>query len=91
MLTIKQAADDLGVSVMSVRRYVEAGRLTPYRPGREIFFWSDELERFKATRRPGGRPKGSKNRPKAIEYPMAGEHRATGRLMRAAEQCPPQP
>lgn len=57
MLTIKQAAEDLGVSVMSVRRYVEAGRLTPYRPGRELFFWSDELEQFKASRRPPGRPR----------------------------------
>lgn len=64
LLTIKQAAADLGVSVMSVRRYIEAGRITPYQPGREIFFWSDEVERFKATRKKGGRPKGSRNKPK---------------------------
>jgi excisionase family DNA binding protein len=65
LLTIKQAAEDLGVSVMSVRRYIEAGRLTPYKPGRELFFWSDELDRFKASRRPPGRPKGSKKPPPA--------------------------
>ncbi len=83
LLTIKQAAEDLGVSVMSVRRYVEAGRLTPYRPGREIFFWSDELERFKAKRKPPGRPKGSKNKTKPLVYVQAGEH-ARSRL-RVAE------
>lgn len=79
LLTIKQAAEDLGVSVMTVRRYMDAGRLTPYRPGREIFFWSDELERFKQTRRDPGRPRGSKNRPKPLEYRAAGDH-ANGRL-----------
>jgi len=57
LLTIKQAAEDLGVSVMSVRRYIDAGRLTPYQPGRELFFWSDELARFKKTRKPAGRPR----------------------------------
>lgn len=79
LLTIKQAAARLNVSVMSVRRYVEAGRLTPYRPGRELFFWSDDVDRFAATRKPPGRPR--KSAP--LVYPMAGEH-ATGRL-RAAE------
>lgn len=64
LLTIKQAADYLDVSVMTVRRHIEAGHLTPYRPGRELFFWSDDLERFKATRNAPGRPKGAKNKPK---------------------------
>jgi excisionase family DNA binding protein len=57
LLTVKQVAADLNLSVMSVRRYIEDGRLSTYRPGREIFVWSDELERFKATRKPPGRPR----------------------------------
>lgn len=63
LLTLKQVAAELDLSVMSVRRYIDDGRLPTYRPGREIFVWSDDLERFKANRKPAGRPRGSRKHP----------------------------
>jgi excisionase family DNA binding protein len=56
LLTIKQVAEELKVTTMTVRRYIEAGRITYERPGREYLIWQSEVERFKQTRRGPGRP-----------------------------------
>ena len=56
LLTIKQAAAELEVSVMTVRRHIEAGDIVPLRPGREYLIHRDELNRYKTNRRRPGRP-----------------------------------
>jgi excisionase family DNA binding protein len=56
LLTIPKAADLLGVSHMTIRRYIKAGHLHPIQPGRDYLIQRDELEQFKKPR--PGRPRG---------------------------------
>lgn len=56
--TSEQAAQYLGLSVRTIRYYVATQRLTPSRRvGRGFLFTLEELNRFKALPRKGGRPK----------------------------------
>lgn len=59
LLTVQAAARTLGVSHMTIRRWIDNGVLHPIRPGREYLIDRDELERFRdPSRRPQpGRPR----------------------------------
>lgn len=57
LLTIKQAADRLNVTTMTVRRHIESGDIPYIRPGREYLIDSDDLERYRQNRREPGRPR----------------------------------
>ncbi len=48
LYTIKEAAESLGVSVMSVRRLVQRGLLKPNRTIGKLLFPARELDRFVA-------------------------------------------
>jgi excisionase family DNA binding protein len=56
LLTIKQAADLLDVTPMTVRRHLKAGDIKYERPGREYLIWQSELERYAREKRGPGRP-----------------------------------
>lgn len=45
-ITVAQAANRLGVSHMTVRRHIEAGRIPAYRFGRLFRIDEAELDRF---------------------------------------------
>jgi excisionase family DNA binding protein len=47
LLTIPKAAEYLGVSHMTIRRYIRDDRLHPIKPGRDYLIERDELEQFK--------------------------------------------
>ncbi len=56
LLTIKQVAEHLKVTPMTVRRHIQAEHLAFERPGREYLIWESEVRRFDAERRKPGRP-----------------------------------
>jgi excisionase family DNA binding protein len=56
LLTIKQAAERLNVTTMTVRRHIEAGDIPYIRPGREYLIDSDKLSEYEERRRGPGRP-----------------------------------
>jgi excisionase family DNA binding protein len=53
LLTVQSAATELGVSHMTIRRWIGAGHLKPLRPGREYLILRRDLERL---RDPQARP-----------------------------------
>jgi excisionase family DNA binding protein len=59
LLTVQSAAREIGVSHMTIRRWIENGVLHPIRPGREYLIDRDELELFRdpAKRPQPGRPR----------------------------------
>ena len=65
ILTAAEAADFLGLSVESIRKYVQRKRLNPTAViGTAYVFTQDEIERFKPTMRPAGNPNFQKQRTK---------------------------
>jgi excisionase family DNA binding protein len=56
-LSLHDVGDELGVSVQTVRRWVKAGELAAYKPGKEYRIKPSDLEEFLKTRevRPKGR------------------------------------
>ena len=62
LMTTQEAATYLGLSVRTVCYYVAEGRLHKARViGRTMMFSRQELDRFKAIPRKGGRPKRPKD------------------------------
>lgn len=57
MLTTKQAAEQLGVDGRSVVKLISRGRLRAVKLGRDWLIEENEVERYKAERRPAHRPK----------------------------------
>ena len=55
LLTVEKAADKLGVSHMTVRRYMNQGRLPKRKLGREYVLYLSDLKRL--DRPPMGRPR----------------------------------
>lgn len=54
-LTVSQAAEELGVSIATVRRWSNAGHLDGYRtPGGQRRFTQEQLDAFVASLRPRG-------------------------------------
>lgn len=54
---IPVAAKELGVSRQTLWRYVSKERLPAERVGRDYVIRREDLEAFKATRKPAGRPR----------------------------------
>jgi len=48
--TVKEAAEYLEVSEITLRRWIKAGKITSDRIGRSIFFEADELKAIKKAR-----------------------------------------
>lgn len=57
MLTTREAATVLGISLRTVQAHIKAGNLHATRYGRDYLISTDELERFKTEKRPAHRPK----------------------------------
>lgn len=85
LLTIPQAAQRIGMSRAVLWRHVKAKHLASEQHGPYTLIDAEELARFQAIPREGGRPRGSKNKPKPTEYPESGEHGGGRVLHRAAE------
>lgn len=66
VFTAKEAAEFIGLSLESIRKYVQKGRIKPAQViGRSYLFTQAECERFKPTIRPVGNPNFvRKSRPK---------------------------
>lgn len=64
MLTVQKAAAELGVSHMTIRRWIEHGHLKPRRPGREYLIRRKDVDRL---RDPKARPQ--PGRPRKTEPP----------------------
>lgn len=58
LLTIPEAAREIGMSRVVLWRHVQKGRLPSIPAGRFRLIDADDLERFRATERPQGWPKG---------------------------------
>lgn len=56
-LTVREAADYLGLSVAAVRKYIQQYRLVGVARGNMLFFKTDDLDTFKEEPRPVGRPR----------------------------------
>lgn len=56
-LQYHDAAERLGLSPESLRRYIHAGKISAESAGRTYYIHVNELKRFKAERKPIGRPK----------------------------------
>lgn len=65
LLTIPQAADEIGMSRVVLWRHVRKGAIPTVDAGPYRLIDADELAKFQAQRRKPGRPRGSKNRPPA--------------------------
>ena len=50
LVTLSHAAQILGVSKMTLRRWEGEGKLTTYRIGREVLLEGEDIERLKAER-----------------------------------------
>lgn len=61
LLTVDRAAEILDVSHMTVRRYMNTGRLPKRRLGREYVLYPSDLKKLERPK--AGRPRGSRNRP----------------------------
>jgi excisionase family DNA binding protein len=44
--SVNEAAEVLGISVYTVRKYIKLGKLTPVRIGRRVLLEEAELQRF---------------------------------------------
>jgi excisionase family DNA binding protein len=53
LLTVQTAANELGVSHMTIRRWIDAGHIKPLRPGREYLLRRLDVDRM---RDPHNRP-----------------------------------
>jgi excisionase family DNA binding protein len=73
LLSVKAAAELLGVSDSTVRRLVRAGELRPLRIGVQLRFAQEELERYAAER--GDSPRGVDLPRDAMETPVWAEER----------------
>jgi len=62
ILSPEQAAQELGITAGTVRQYCDQGRLGR-KWGRVWLITREELDQFKAKRRPAGRPRKKENRP----------------------------
>ena len=63
ILTLPEAASFIGLSVESVRKYVQKGRLKPVATiGRAYLFTQAACEKFKPTIKPVGNPNFSKQK-----------------------------
>lgn len=70
MLTIPQAAREIGMSRVVLWRHVKKGRIPTVESGPYILIDADELARFNAQPRPQGWPKGRpRTRPPAPPAP----------------------
>jgi excisionase family DNA binding protein len=62
-LTVSQAAEELGVSIATVRRWSNAGHLDGYRtPGGQRRFTQEQLDSFLESLKPKVRPPGGTRR-----------------------------
>jgi excisionase family DNA binding protein len=61
LLSPQEAGDQLGVSVYTVRRWIQEGRIPAYKPGKEYRIRERDLEEFLRTREV--RPKGTGRSP----------------------------
>jgi excisionase family DNA binding protein len=52
-LSLQDVADELGISVQTIRKWVKAGELAAYKPGKEYRIKSGDLEEFLKTREVG--------------------------------------
>lgn len=68
MLSIAEAAEELGRNPATVWRYIKSGALTPLRDAPPYVIDRDVLEAFAAKHRPPGWPKG-KPRPRRPRAP----------------------
>lgn len=59
VVTVHEAAIELGVSHVSVWRYIDKGRLPARRVGPIYLIDQSDLDAFKAIKRPKGRPRKS--------------------------------
>lgn len=58
-LTTKQVAERLSLTYDAVIAHIKKGNLLASKHGRDWVIKQGDLKRFEATRRPGGKPKGS--------------------------------
>jgi excisionase family DNA binding protein len=49
-MAAQDVADELGVDVQTVRRWIHAGRLRAFKPGKEYRIRETDLEKFLASR-----------------------------------------
>jgi excisionase family DNA binding protein len=56
-MTTKQAAAVLGIAARTVKDYCYDGKLKAAKVGRDWLIAEQDLEQFKASRRPRGRPR----------------------------------
>jgi excisionase family DNA binding protein len=63
LLTIPQAADEIGMSRVSLWRLVKKGALRSIPAGRFRLIDADDLEKFQSEDRPAGWPKGKPRKP----------------------------
>ena len=64
LLTTKQAAAELGMTDVGVRKAIQDGRLAAQRVGRDYAILRKDLEKYRQqVPTTGGRPRGSKNQP----------------------------
>jgi len=62
LFSTAQAAEYLGLTVEAIKYHLRRGHLKPQKVGNSHVYTKLELSRFQRTRRPRGRPFGSKNR-----------------------------
>ncbi len=60
-LTVKEAAERLGVGIQRVYDLIDAGRLEVHRSGGRIFIHERDLKNIKPGKGKGGRPRKDKN------------------------------
>ena len=53
----REAAAYLGISVPALKFYIRQGRLQPAKVGHSLVFTQNQLDAFKPTMRPSGRPR----------------------------------
>lgn len=57
MLTTREAAAVLGISLRTVQAHIKAGNIRAEKHGRDYLITPSEIERFSKERRPAHRPK----------------------------------
>ncbi len=83
-MSLQEVGDELGVSNQTVRRWVKAGELAAYKPGKEYRVKGSDLEEFLETREVG--PKGP--RPLSAEWALKVPPDTFEREVQAAETDP---